>query len=72
MFTLTPFKIYHAVHITLYAETIEFLKAPPGNHLEKLSGRRRNMWSIRINQQWRLCFRFDQSRAYDVKIVDYH
>ncbi len=54
------------------AETISFLKSPPGNHLEKLSGSRRGCWSIRINQQWRLCFRFQNGDAYDVEIVDYH
>ncbi len=54
------------------AETILFLRSPPGNHLEKLSGRRRDVWSIRINQQWRLCFRFESGSAYDVEIVDYH
>ena len=54
------------------AETIVFLRSPPGNHLEKLVGGRRGTWSIRINQQWRLCFRFNNGDAYDVEIVDYH
>lgn len=54
------------------AETIEFLQSPSGNHLEKLSGRRQDMWSIRINRQWRLCFRFEKGSAYDVEVVDYH
>ena len=54
------------------AATIEFLSAPPGNRLEKLGGDRRGRWSIRINQQWRLCFRFEAGNAFDVEIVDYH
>ncbi|MFT6286718.1 MAG: proteic killer suppression protein [Halieaceae bacterium] len=54
------------------AETLEFLKSPPGNRLERLTGDRQGQWSIRINQQWRLCFRFDGGNAYDVEIVDYH
>jgi proteic killer suppression protein len=54
------------------AQTIGFLKSPPGNRLEKLSGDRRGSWSIRINQQWRLCFRFANGNAFDVEIVDYH
>jgi proteic killer suppression protein len=54
------------------AETLEFLKSPPGNRLEKLTGDRQGYWSIRINQQWRLCFRFANGNAFDVEIVDYH
>ena len=54
------------------AESIEFLKSPPGNRLEKLTGDRKACWSIRINQQWRLCFTFDGGNAFDVEIVDYH
>ncbi len=54
------------------AETIEFLKSPPGNRLEKLGGDRRGQWSIRINQQWRICFRFSNGNVSDVEIVDYH
>lgn len=48
------------------------LRSPPGNHLEKLSGDRRDQWSIRINDQWRLCFRWTEAGAEDVEIVDYH
>lgn len=54
------------------AETIEFLKSPPGNRLEKLTGDRRGQWSIRINQQWRICFNFANGNTFDVEIVDYH
>jgi len=48
------------------------LRSPPGNRLEKLSGDRSNQWSIRINQQWRICFSFADGHATDVEIVDYH
>jgi toxin HigB-1 len=48
------------------------LKAPPGNRLEALVGDRAGQHSVRINDQWRLCFRFRRGDAYDVEIVDYH
>ncbi|CAN5884934.1 type II toxin-antitoxin system RelE/ParE family toxin [soil metagenome] len=48
------------------------LEAPPGNRLEKLRGDREGQWSIRINQQYRVCFRFEGGDAYDVEVVDYH
>jgi proteic killer suppression protein len=48
------------------------LSIPPGNRLEKLSGDRKGQYSIRINDQWRICFRFAEGHAYDVEIVDYH
>ncbi len=51
---------------------IEDLKAPPGNRLEKLKGDRAGQWSIRINDQWRICFRWSDGDAWDVEIVDYH
>lgn len=51
---------------------VEDLRVPPGNRLETLKGDRSGCWSIRINDQWRLCFRFDGTDAYDVEIVDYH
>ena len=54
------------------AATLDFLRVPPGNRLEALSGDRRGLYSIRINEQWRLCFRFIDGDAYDVEIVDYH
>jgi proteic killer suppression protein len=54
------------------AAVIEDLKIPPGNHLEKLQGDRAGQWSIRINDQWRMCFRFENGDALDVEIVDYH
>lgn len=54
------------------AETLEFLRSPPGNQLEALKGERRGQYSIRINDQFRLCFRWTPAGAVDVEIVDYH
>ena len=54
------------------ATTLEFLKSPPGNHLELLRGDREGQHSVRINQQWRLCFVWTEEGPKDVEIVDYH
>ena len=54
------------------AESLEDLRIPPANRLEKLSGDRQGQYSIRINQQWRICFEWNQGNAYNVEIVDYH
>ena len=54
------------------AATLEFLKSPPGNHLEALSGDRKGECSIRINKLWRLCFVWTQDGPKNVEIVDYH
>lgn len=54
------------------ATTLEDLRVPPGNRLEKLKGDRGGQHSIRINRQWRICFRWRSGDAYDVEIVDYH
>jgi len=54
------------------AETLEDLRIPPANRLEKLHGKRAGQHSIRINDQWRLCFVWRETNAYDVEIVDYH
>jgi proteic killer suppression protein len=54
------------------AETLADLRSPPGNRLEKLAGDRAGEYSIRINDQWRLCFRWQTAEAHDVEIVDYH
>lgn len=54
------------------AETLDFLRVPPGNRLEALKGNRNGQYSIRINDQFRLCFRWTASGAEDVEIVDYH
>jgi proteic killer suppression protein len=55
-----------------YASAIEDLLKPPGNRLEKLKGDRKGWWSIRISDQYRVCFRWDGKDAWDVGIVDYH
>jgi len=54
------------------AATLEDLRVPPGNRLEKLMGDRTGQHSIRINSQWRICFRWHLGHAFDVEIVDYH
>lgn len=54
------------------AATIDSLRAPPGNRLEQLKGDRRGQYSIRINDQWRVCFVWRSDGAFDVQIVDYH
>jgi len=54
------------------AESLQDLRVPPGNRLEKLSGDREGQHSIRVNQRWRICFRWRAGDAYDVEIVDYH
>lgn len=54
------------------AEFLEDLRVPPGNRLEKLSGKRRGQHSIRINDQWRICFEWRDGHAHQVEIVDYH
>ncbi len=48
------------------------LRIPPSNHLEKLKGNLKNYYSIRINNQWRIIFRWQQRSAFDVQIIDYH
>jgi proteic killer suppression protein len=54
------------------AEQLDDLRVPPGNRLEKLRGDRVGQHSIRINDQWRVCFRWKDGNAYEVAIVDYH
>ena len=54
------------------ATTLAFLKSPPGNHLEALKGDRKGQHSIRINDQYRICFVWRGGDAHDVEIVDYH
>ena len=54
------------------ATTIDDLRLPPSNRLEALLGSRAGQWSVRINEQWRMCFRFERGNAQDVEIVDYH
>lgn len=54
------------------AETLDFMRAPPGNRLEALAGDRAGQYSVRINDQYRLCFRWTVAGAEDAEIVDYH
>lgn len=54
------------------AETLQDLRVPPANRLERLSGDRQSQYSIRINSQWRVCFEWQDNNAFNVEIVDYH
>ena len=54
------------------AAKLEDLRVPPGNRLEALKGDRKGQHSIRVNQQWRVCFRWTESGPADVEVVDYH
>lgn len=54
------------------ASTLEFMMIPPSNRLEALKGDRKGQHSVRINQQWRICFRWVDGNAFDVEITDYH
>jgi len=58
--------LLHAAH------SLDDLRSPPGNRLEKLAGDRAGFWSIRINSQWRICFQYENDDLYEVEIVDYH
>lgn len=54
------------------SKSLSDLRVPPANRLERLKGERAGQYSIRINDQWRICFRWDRGDAHDVEIVDYH
>jgi toxin HigB-1 len=54
------------------AANLNFLRVPPGNRLERLGGDREGQWSIRVNEQWRICFHWRNENAEDVEITDYH
>jgi toxin HigB-1 len=54
------------------ARTLDDLRVPPGNRIEALKGDRRGQYSIRINDQWRICFHWEDGDAFDVEIADYH
>jgi proteic killer suppression protein len=54
------------------APSLNTLRVPPGNHFEALGGEREGQYSVRINDQWRICFKWHEGNAYDVEIVDYH
>jgi toxin HigB-1 len=53
-------------------ESVEELRRPPGNNLHKLGGSREGQWAISVNDQYRICFRFEDGDAYDVEATDYH
>lgn len=53
-------------------ESLRELRVPPSNRLEKLKGDRAGRYSIRVNDQWRICFRWSHGRCFDVEITDYH
>jgi toxin HigB-1 len=71
-----PQNIQHVARIKLVildaATELNTLRVPPGNRLEALKGDRKSQHSIRINEQWRICFRWKAGDAYDVEIADYH
>jgi proteic killer suppression protein len=52
--------------------TVVDLRVPPANRLEKLRGKRSGLWSIRVNDQWRICFQWHDGDAYEVEMLDYH
>lgn len=54
------------------ARLLDDLRVPPGNRIELLKGDRKGLHSIRVNDQWRICFRWSEGDAYDVEMVDYH
>jgi proteic killer suppression protein len=54
------------------AESLDDLRVPPGNRLERLKGNRKGEYSIRVNDQWRICFTWSDGDAYNVEIADYH
>ena len=55
-----------------HTTSVDELRFPPANRLEALHGDRQGQWSIRINSQWRVCFRFMDSDVFDVQVIDYH
>lgn len=63
---------YRKLKYLMSAQTLDDLRVPPGNRLEALGGDRRGQFSIRINDQWRICFRWRDGGAENVEIVDYH
>lgn len=67
-----PWEAWRKLAILDAAETLADLRVPPGNRLEKLRGDREGQHSIRINQQWRICFSWSDAGPEDVEIVDYH
>jgi proteic killer suppression protein len=64
--------LYRKLQILNAATSIQDLRIPPGNHLEKLQGNREGQYSIRVNEKWRLCFTFKNETAQEVEFCDYH
>lgn len=62
----------HKLDMLAAATMVETLRVPPGNRLEQLRGNRAGQWSVRINDQWRVCFSWSGTNAENVEIVDYH
>ncbi len=69
---MSPYRARIKLEILDAAEVLWDLKIPPSNQLEKLAGDRLNQHSIRINDQWRICFVWNDGDAFDVEIIDYH
>lgn len=65
-------KTQNKLKIVYAASRLDDLAVPPGNRLEALRGDRRGQWSIRINEQWRICFVWDGAKAVGIEVVDYH
>jgi len=64
--------VYRKLIILDSADRLDDLRIPPGNRLEKLSGKREAQHGIRVNDQWRICFKWHAGDAYEVEIADYH
>lgn len=64
--------LFRKLQILDAAKQLNDLRVPPGNHLEKLSGSRNGQYSIRVNQQWRLCFEWRNNQVWGVEFDDYH
>lgn len=65
-------KAWEKLSILDAAEVLQDANVPPGNRLESLSGNRKGQWSIRVNDQWRICFSWSNGNVHEVEIVDYH
>ena len=66
------FKARRKIEMIKASKSLEDLKAPPSNNLEKLKGNRKNQWSIRVNNQYRICFEWNENRAENIEFIDYH
>ena len=69
-------ELYDRIYLKLakvdFASSLDDLKVPPGSRLEKLKGDRKGQYSIRVNDQWRVCFEWENGNAFNVEAVDYH